>query len=65
MLAVHVKAIDLTTAATNSEDDYYNRQSAVEDWALDAMWAARDGHLDTFNQLVERFEHAVYSALGN
>ena len=50
--------IDAVTKSTDSEADFYDGQSAVEDWALDALWAVRDGDLDKARALIDRFDAA-------
>jgi len=42
------------------EASFYEAQSPVEDWALDALEAAVAGELDGAASLLDRYEHAEW-----
>ena len=46
--------------SVDHEASFYEAQSPVEDWALDALEAAVAGDLDSAASLLERFERAEW-----
>ena len=54
------RAAQAAVRATDYEASFYDAQSPVEDWALDALQAALSGDIAKTTALLDRYENAEW-----